>query len=191
MPSSAEVEAALGTAVDRVVAGVAQSRAAAPGKSPVILIDGRSGAGKTTLARRVSERLGATLLGLDSVYPGWSGLRAGSAAVLDGVLRARAEGRAGRWRGWDWAADAPGAEHTVPATGPLVVEGAGVLTTTSRGLSDVHVWVESPLASRRERALSRDGETYAPHWDMWAAQEAEHIRVHDPASLASVIVQVP
>ena len=24
---------------------------------------------------------------------------------------------------------------------------------------------------RRRRALDRDGETYAPHWERWAAQE--------------------
>ena len=35
----------------------------------------------------------------------------------------------------------------------------------------LRVWVDAPTALRKERALSRDGETYAPHWDRWAAQE--------------------
>ena len=35
----------------------------------------------------------------------------------------------------------------------------------------VRVWVEATDALRKRRALSRDGETYAPHWDRWAAQE--------------------
>jgi cytidylate kinase len=35
----------------------------------------------------------------------------------------------------------------------------------------VRVWLEAPATVRKERALARDGDTYAPHWDRWAAQE--------------------
>ena len=42
-----------------------------------------------------------------------------------------------------------------------------------RELLDLLVWLEAPEGLRRERALSRDGQTFAPHWERWAAQEAE------------------
>ena len=59
--------------------------------NPVVLIDGRSGAGKTTLARMLVERWPIAgrvqLVALDSIYPGWDGLRDGVERALDGILR--------------------------------------------------------------------------------------------------------
>jgi hypothetical protein len=31
--------------------------------------------------------------------------------------------------------------------------------------------LEVPASVRKKRALDRDGETFAPYWDMWAVQE--------------------
>ncbi|GMA89644.1 hypothetical protein [Homoserinibacter gongjuensis] len=75
----------------------------------VLLIDGRSGAGKTVLARDLARLTGATLVSLDEVYPGWDGLAAGAAAV-PGIIRD------GGWRRWDWAADRPGRRHPSTVT---------------------------------------------------------------------------
>ena len=159
--------------------------------APVVIIDGRSGSGKTTLASLLAPRIDAYVLALDAVYPGWDGLRAGVESVLDGVLDARADGRVGRWRAWDWNVGAWADEHVVPSDRALIIEGAGALTPETAALSDVQVWVESPEPSRRERALARDGDTYRPHWERWAAQETAHIAAHAPQRLADVIVPVP
>ena len=60
-----------------------------------ILIDGRSGSGKTELARSIAAHWPeAQLVRLDDLYPGWDGLDAGSAAV-PGILTDF------RWRAWD------------------------------------------------------------------------------------------
>ena len=58
----------------------------------------------------------------------------------------------------------------MPAT-HLVLEGCGALVPPAAAFAAVRVWVDAPTGVRKERALSRDGETYAPHWDRWAAQE--------------------
>ncbi len=185
MPSSADVAAAL----DAAAAAVLQS--ASSSRTPLILIDGRSGAGKTTIARAVAERLDAQLLALDSLYPGWDGLASGAETVRLGVLLPFSRGQRGHWHRWDWQAGRPAEEHVIEACRPLVVEGAGVLTPQSAELADVSVWLESPLVSRRRRALDRDGDDYAPHWNRWAAQEDEHLRVHRPDALASIVVEIP
>lgn len=157
----------------------------------LVVIDGRSGAGKTTLARELAAaRPAFTVLSLDQLYPGWDGLRSGADAAITGVLGPLAEGRAGRWRGWDWEADAPAAWHEVAPGTPLIIEGAGLLTPAAAALAPVRVWVEADDAVRRERALRRDGATYEPHWDRWAAQERQHLRTHDPRSLATHLVRV-
>lgn len=185
MRSNADIASVLNAAADDIVGRSAAFR------HPVIVIDGRSGAGKSSLASLVARRLDGYLLALDSVYPGWDGLDAGSEHVLSHVLEPRARGEVAVWRRWDWRRDRPAESHEVPSDVALVVEGAGALTPASRELSDIRVWLESPALSRRERALARDGETYEPHWERWASQEAEHIRHHAPRTLADVIVDVP
>ena len=42
-----------------------------------LLIDGPSGAGKTTLALQIGEALGIPVVHLDDFYPGWGGLAEG------------------------------------------------------------------------------------------------------------------
>lgn len=182
------IDAALSRGVDEIF----QHLAVVASPSPVVLIDGRSGAGKTSLSRRLrTANADVHVLALDSVYPGWDGLRAGADQVLESVLRPRALGNAGSWTGWDWEHHVPAATHVIPAGGVLVVEGVGILTPESAALANVRVWVDAPDVDRKRRALQRDGDTYAPHWERWARQEEEHIATHDPAALADVLIVVP
>lgn len=160
------------------------------GASGLVVIDGRSGAGKTTLARRLAAaRPAFRVLSLDQLYPGWDGLRRGADAAISGVLVPLAQGRHGRWQGWDWNVDEPAAWHEIAAGTALIVEGSGILTPTAAAVTPVRVWVEADDTVRRERALRRDGETYAPHWERWATQEREHLGLNDPRSLATHVVR--
>ena len=148
-----------------------------------MLIDGRSGAGKTTLASELAPLLGAQLVSLDDVYPGWHGLAAGSAAVHETVLRPLDPG----WTRWDWASERAAEWHPVDPALPIVIEGCGALSRASRALATYGIWVELSAAERRRRALEREPE-FASHWREWAAQERAHIAAEHPRSLADVIV---
>ena len=172
-----------------IVAVVRRAVDAVGRPDPLVLLDGRSGAGKSTLAALL-RRPGEHLLELECIYPGWDGLAEASRILADDVLVPRAAGRDGRWRRWDWDADAPAEVHTVPAGVPLIVEGVGALTRPTAPLADVRVWLEAPTELRRERALARDGDAYAPHWDRWAAQEDRHIAEHDPRTLADLVFEI-
>jgi hypothetical protein len=189
--STDPVDAALGAAV----VALADRVAAVGAPNPVVVLDGRSGAGKSSLARRLVAgwpgRDRVQLVALDDVYPGWDGLAEGVAYARESILRPHARGLIGVWERWDWEADARAEAHAVDPSLPLVVEGSGLLTPEVAALADVSVWVEAPAASRKARALGRDGDTYRPHWDRWALQEDHHIAVHDPVSLASLVVRVP
>lgn len=164
--------------------------------APRILIDGRSGSGKTTLAARIVEewpRAGERpqLVALDSLYPGWDGLAEGTRLAHEWLLVPHVARIEGRWRRFDWDVQAFAESHVVAPGLPLVIEGSGALTPAARPLVHVAVWVDAPEESRRRRALDRDGDAYAPHWDRWAAQEVAHIAAHDPRALADLAFDLP
>ncbi|WP_426319712.1 hypothetical protein [Microbacterium sp. E-13] len=181
----------LAIAVDRITRAVAGVEAS----NPVLLIDGRSGAGKSSLARALVARWPlrgrVQLVALDSIYPGWDGLDAGVELARDLILTPHARGVVGVWQRWDWTLGEAAEAHAVDPSLPLIVEGAGLLTPGTARLADVSVWLESPAASRRERALTRDGESYRPHWDRWARQEQRHVLRDDPMRLANLVFAVP
>lgn len=163
--------------------------------NPVVLIDGRSGAGKTSLARllvaRWPMRGRVQLVALDQLYPGWDGLADGVETARASILVPHGRGLIGVWERWDWDASAHAEAHAVDPSLPLIVEGSGLLTPATERLGDVRVWLESPLTSRRRRALLRDGETYRPHWERWAEQEERHLVRDDPRLHATHAFEIP
>jgi hypothetical protein len=185
----------VGTALAIAVARISEAVAAVAASNPVVLIDGRSGAGKSSLAQALVAswplRGRVQLVALDSLYPGWDGLDAGVELARDLILTPHARGTVGVWQRWDWSAGEPAEAHAVDPSLPLIVEGAGLLTPSTAKLGDVRVWLDSPTASRRRRALDRDGEAYRPHWERWARQEQRHLTRDDPLRLATHVISVP
>ena len=184
-----------GQALTRAAADIIEAIRAVEASNPVVLFDGRAGAGKTTLSRMVAANWPVAgrpqLIALDSLYPGWDGLDAGAERALHDILRPHARGLLSTWRRWDWELGTEAEAHAVtPALG-VILEGCGALNPASARLADVRVWVESPTPSRKRRALERDGEGFRPHWDRWAAQEDRHIHRHAPQELATMTVALP
>ena len=150
----------------------------------IVLIDGRSGSGKSEFAAALVEGWPeAQLVHLDSVYTGWDGLEAGSRHVHEHILSSTP-----RYHRWDWHAVRPAEWIELDPHRPIVVEGSGALSRTNRALADVGIWVELGEDERKTRALERDGEMYAPHWDRWAAQEAAFVEREHPQRLADGVV---
>ncbi|WP_394940182.1 aminodeoxychorismate synthase component I [Psychromicrobium sp. YIM B11713] len=158
----------------------------------LIAIDGRSGAGKTSLALELAsllrEHREVSLFHLEDVYPGWNGLAAGVDRYVQTVLTPLNEGRDARWISWDWQNHFDGAVRETAAAPIVIVEGVGVAHSSAAAFLDVVIWVHAADSVRKERALARDGENYAPYWDRWAAQETELLIQHDPAETAAILV---
>ncbi len=153
----------------------------------VVAVDGRTGSGKTALADRLAAQIrrrgtAVVQVHLDQVYPGWSGLEDGVRLVADGVIEPFARGaEAVQLTRWDWTAGREGpVEHVLVPAGAvlLLVEGVGAGARRCRQAAGDLPWLlvllEAPSATRRSRALARDGDTFAPHWTAWAAQERRH-----------------
>ena len=190
--SAPETATTLDAAVDAVLTALLPKTNEADVPAAVLLIDGRSGSGKSTLGAAVVRRwvLGAPaqLVRLDDIYPGWDGLEAAGRHLVEHVLWPRSVGREASWQRWDWASEQPAEWHDVDPARPLVVEGCGTLGAEARSLAALGVWVELDDAARKGRALRRDGELFAPHWERWAAQELAFAEWEAPRELADLEV---
>lgn len=164
------------------------------GDTRVILVDGRSGGGKTLLAQAVAaeltRRIGAppTVLSMETLYPGWDGLAAGGRRLTSEVLSPIAAGQDAHYREWDWERGQFGDEVTVAVQGWLVVDGCGSADAAARELAVAVVWVDADADERRERALARDGELYRPHWQRWADQELARLAADAIPEHADLII---
>lgn len=155
----------------------------------IVIIDGGSGAGKTTYAHELAERLRSIgrrvqVVSLDDMYPGWYGLSAASDMVVHEVLAT------GRYHRWNWPEHRLAERVDLDPEADLIIEGCGALTRESAPLATRRIWLDVPAGERRSRALARpDGDGYRPWWNVWAVQEAEHWNRNHPWDLADEIVR--
>lgn len=162
---------------------------ASPGARVAVLIDGRAGTGKSTLARALQRGVEGEVVHLDDMYPGWDGLHNAAHSVAHDLLEPHAAGGIGRWRRWDWERSEPAEWHEVAPSTALIVEGCGALSRKSAALSTHRVWLEAPDQVRYKRAIARDGELFARNWDRWARQEDAFIALESPSELADVVLE--
>jgi hypothetical protein len=143
---TAVIEALIGRGPDRIVSG-----------RPVVLaVDGRSNAGKTTLAARICEAVpGSAVVHTDDVA--WEHSRFGWSDLLaDGILVPVRQGRTVSFRPPRWAEHGREGSIDVPADCPLlVIEGDGAGRREVGHLIDALIWVQSDQGKAARRALTR------------------------------------
>jgi len=167
---------------------LARSRAAAAGATRVVAVDGRSGSGKTSLATALRAALGAPAVSLEYLYGGWDGLERGIDMLVSDVLEPIAHGRAARVPRYDWIAAAWDTPWRLEPPEVLIVEGAGAGARRAAAYESALIWMEAPASVRKKRALDRDGATFAPHWDAWAAQEETMLACERTPERADIVI---
>ncbi len=161
------------------------------GSTRVLAIDGPSGSGKTQLALGVKQVLGLTdqqVVHMDALYPGWDGLTASVPLLVEQVLAPLSEGEPAAYRRWNWQSDRWGETTLVPPTDVLLVEGCGCSVGAAGEFAALRVWVQAPEGLRYERAMSRDGPTYLPHWERWMVQERALYDVDGTRNRADLVI---
>ncbi|EMY33638.1 para-aminobenzoate synthase subunit I [Arthrobacter crystallopoietes BAB-32] len=159
----------------------------------LIAVDGRSGAGKTTLALELAALLRShhtvAVFHLEDIYPGWHGLAAGRQRYREKVLEPLAQGRRAEWTAWNWNTNNDGERRVTEPAAIVILEGVGAADAAARGLLDAAVWIDADAGQRRTRAIARDGAGYEPYWDVWARQEEEWLAGDDVAAAADILVR--
>ncbi len=154
----------------------------------VVAVDGPSGAGKTTLSAALVDRLGAAVVHLDALYPGWDGLEQIVPLLTSQVLEPLARGEDAAYRRWDWVRGRWSRTVVVPRTPLLVLDGVGSSVGHAGDFAAVRVWVEAALAVRFARGMARDGERYRPHWERWARQEEALFTADGTRARADIVI---
>ena len=146
------------------------------GRPVVLAIDGRSNAGKTTLAAQICQIVpGSAVVHTDDIA--WRHSRFGWADLLiEGILEPVHQGRAVSYRPPRWAEHGREGSIEVPADCPLlVIEGDGAGRKEVAHLLDALVWVQSDEREAERRVLARIGKPgEAPtlrHHREWMAEE--------------------
>ena len=161
--------------------------------TPIVLIDGRSGSGKSTFAKALQNRLfqlGETaprVVHMDSLYNGWAGLDAGSDYLLRFVLAPVVANKTANWQEFDWAVDErSGAWREFEGGTPLIVEGCGSLSAAAAEVAHLKIWLEADAQTRKRRWDSREPVEHAKYWPIWAAQEEDFYAREKSAALADL-----
>ena len=175
--------------MDVIVAEILQ--APPVGATRIVAVDGRAGSGKSSLARRLAERTGATLVHTDD-FAAWDNLAGWWPRFDAEVVLPLLDGRDAHFQVRDWEGDefgrTVGPWKTAPWTPVVVIEGVTVARREASGRLSYRAWVEAALEVRLRRGLGRDGESHRELWLDWQRQEDEFFTVDQPERRAYLIV---
>ena len=161
-------------------------------QTPIILIDGRAGAGKSTFAEKLQQQLfkdgesAPRVIHMDAIFEGWDGLSLGADYLVRFILNPLAKGETASWQDWSWVRNERSTWREFSGGTPLIVEGCGSLTERSKTHANIAIWLEASEETRRKRWIER--ERHLDKFDFWAAQELDFYAREKSQYLADLLI---
>jgi hypothetical protein len=157
----------------------------------LVAVDGRAGAGKSTLARALAWICGVPVIRVDD-FLYWRDISGWWPRLEREALRPLLAGSPARFRVRDWIGDEHGQgldgwAEVAPAD-IVLVEG---VTSSRRAIADdlaMSFWVDAPAEERLRRGIARDGEEKRPLWIEWMALEDDFFARDGAQARADYIV---
>ncbi len=172
----------------------ARLRGLLPEGRGVLLVDGRSGSGKSTFAERAAALLDGAIVHSDDLAWHHDAVAWDDLAVAH-VIEPWRRGEDVDYRPPGWVAQGRDGSVTVPAgVCVLVLEGVGAGRASLAAHADAVVWVQADRHEARERGLRRDVELgRTPEeaelfWDDWMSAEEPFLAGDRPWERADVVV---
>jgi uridine kinase len=173
--------------------------ATGPQRCKIVAIDGRGGAGKSSLANRLAaEWPRAHVIEMDDFYlptalrpdsPTEPGAKYDLQRVIDQVLLPVGEGRPINFQRYDWDNDKLAEWQALAACAYVILEGVYSSSARLRPFLDFAIWVETPFDVRLARGLARDGESMRETWtQVWMPAEEDYVDAQHPEELAHLVV---
>ena len=161
-------------------------------QTPIVLIDGRAGSGKSTFAEALQQQLfrdgesAPRVIHMDNIFEGWEGLSLGSDYLVRFILNPLSRRETASWQDWSWVKNERSSWREFSGGTPLIVEGCGSLTERSKEHADIAIWLEASEETRRARWIQR--ERHLDKFDFWAAQELDFYAREKSQSLADLVI---
>jgi hypothetical protein len=178
----------------RALADLAEEIRARPCARAVrlVAVDGRGGAGKSTLARALAATCGgAPVIRVDD-FLYWGDIQSWWPRLEHQALRPLLAGSAARFRVRDWAGDPLGQGLAgwaeVSPAGVVIVEGITASRQAIAADLAMALWVTAPRPVRLRRAIARDGPQRRPLWIEWMRLEDEFFARDGAATRADHLV---
>lgn len=148
----------------------------------LIAIDGRAGAGKTTLAARFFEELSADktaeVIHMDDLYNGWeNALGEGLTQTLESIVNAHKNGVSIEIDIFNWQSMSFDSKAMINPVDILILEGVGAGQKVVRDAGATLYWLDIDAEEGIQRVLNRDGNQIASKMKQWqVAQEIHFMR---------------
>lgn len=173
-------------------------RLALPGREQgnrVILVDGRSAGGKSTLADRLRSVLpGSVVVHTDDVAWNYS-MFDWDAALIDNIIAPVRRDEAVDYQPPGWAPNGRDGAIMIEPGRDLIIEGVGAGRASVAALADAVVWVQSDFDDARIRGIARDlangvrdAVETEKFWDHWMSAELPFLEDDQPWRRATLIV---
>jgi len=174
--------------------------------SLLVALDGRSGAGKSTVSEKIAGRVGAVVVSSDDFYTGgtfddWASRSSKEKAALcidwkrlrAEVLEPLLSGNSATWRAFDWKTWVGLSEHTFSCKPASIIIIDGVYSTRPElaDLIDISILVQLPDDIRRDRLKKRENEPFLARWHaVWdEAEEFYFTNIRPPSLFDMVLVR--
>lgn len=165
------------------------------GQQHLVLIDGHSGAGKTTFANKLASFADGQVIHVDDIS-WYLDIVDWDRQMLEGVIKPWQGGQAIAYKPPGWVKMGREGVVEAPASQVLIIEGVGAGRQSLAGLASFIVWVQSDSQKAFGRGIERDMESTdredreeaVRFWNEWMETEMPFLNHEQPWTRAQLII---